>query len=62
MRSETHHPQQHGSPVISGIVQAVADIANALMLIGDLIASKTHTVKKSDHSEPPDVSEILQPV
>ena len=62
MRSETRHPRQHGNPFINGIVQAVADIASAFMLIGDLIASKTHTVKKSDHSEPPDVFEILQPV
>ena len=56
MRSELHHPKQCGNPFISGIVHAVADIASALMLLGDLIASKTHTVKKSDHSEPPDVA------
>ena len=60
MRSELHHPQQRGNPFISGIVHAVADIASALMLLGDPIASKTHTLKKSDHSEPPDVA--VQPV
>jgi hypothetical protein len=63
MRSESHHPQQHGNPFINAIVQVVDDIAQAVfMLLGDLIASRTHTVKKSDHSEPPDVAKILQPV
>jgi hypothetical protein len=62
MRSELHHPQQHGNPFINGIVQVVADIAKAFMMLGDLITSKTHTVKKSDYSEPPDVAKILLPV
>jgi len=48
MRSEVHHPQRHGNSFISEIVQVVADIAGVIMLLGDLIASKTHTVKKSD--------------
>ena len=56
MRSELHHASQRGSPFINGIVRVVAEVASALMLFGDLIASKSHTVKKSDHSEPPDVA------
>jgi len=62
MRSELHHVSQTCNPIISGIVQVVAEVANALMLLGDLIASKTHTVKKSDHSEPPDVAAVMQPI
>ena len=61
MRSELHHNSQPCNPIISGIVQVCADVASALMLLGDLIAWKTHTVKKSDHSEPPDVAAIMQP-
>jgi hypothetical protein len=62
MRSELHHDSQPCNPFISGIVQVVAEIASALMLLGDLIAAKTHTVKKSDHSVPPDVAAMMQPV
>ena len=62
MRSVLHHQQRHGNPFINGIVQVVADLANAFTLLGDLIASKTHTVKKSDHSEPPDGAALMYPV
>ena len=62
MRSELHHDSQTCNPVISGIVQVVAEVASALRLLGDLFAAKTHTVKKSDHSEPPDVAAVMQPV
>lgn len=59
MRSELHHASHRGNPFIAEIVQVFAEVASALTLLGDLIASKTHTVKKSDHSEPPDVPGTL---
>jgi hypothetical protein len=60
MRSELHHASHRGNPLIGGIVQVVAEISCALMLLGDLIAARTRTLKKSDHSEPPDVPGTLQ--
>jgi hypothetical protein len=40
MRSEPHHASQRGNPFVDGIVQVVAEVASAPMLLGDLIASK----------------------
>jgi hypothetical protein len=62
MRSELHHDSKPSNSPISGIVQVITEVASALMLLGDLIASKTHTVKKSDHSEPLDAAPAFQPV
>lgn len=64
MRSELQpasQPTTRSYPFVRGVVQAVADIAGALTILGDLIASKTHTVKKTDYSEPPDVAVALRP-
>jgi hypothetical protein len=60
MRADLHPSHPGATSFIEGVVQAVAEIASVLQLLGDLIAPMTHTVKKTDHSEPPDVG-LLQP-
>jgi hypothetical protein len=61
MRSALHDSHRRRNSFINGIVEVVADVASALMLLGDLIAPRSHTVKKSDHSEPPDLGGMMQP-
>jgi hypothetical protein len=55
MRADLHPSHPSPASFIEVVVQAVSDVAGMFLLIGDLIAPLTHTVKKSDHSEPPDV-------
>jgi hypothetical protein len=61
MRSELHSTTPRSNPFIEAFVRAISDIATVFLLLGDLISPRTHTVKKSDHSEPPDVIVGLQP-
>jgi hypothetical protein len=61
MRADRHPSHPSATSFIEGIVQAVSEVASVLQLLGDLIAPMTHTVKETDHSEPPDVGLILQP-
>jgi hypothetical protein len=63
--SALSHPlvrvDQPCNPFLEGIVQAGTDVAGVLMLLGELIASRTQTVKKSDRLEPPDPAALLLP-
>jgi hypothetical protein len=57
MRSELRSENPRRNPFIEGCALAVSEIATVFMLLGDLLASRTRTVKDTDHSEPPDVME-----
>ena len=59
MRS-TLHPSTHlGFPIIQVLVEAISAIGTAFVLLGDLIAPRLRTPKKTDHSEPPDAMKDL---
>ena len=60
MRSALH-PATPINPFIRSVIQVVSDIATVFLLLGDLIAPRNHTVKKTDHSEPPDAAAGMQP-
>jgi len=54
VRSKSHQLEPRTNPLLQCIVETVAAVASIFMVIGDLIAPTTHTLKKSDHTEPPD--------
>jgi hypothetical protein len=56
MRSNASANKSRYPAFTEGFVQAVFDIGTALMLVGDLIASWLRTAKKTDLSEPPDLT------
>ena len=60
MRSQSHHLEPRTNPLLQCIVEAVSAVASIFMVIGDLIAPTTHTRKKSDHTEPPDLRAALR--
>jgi hypothetical protein len=62
MRSTLHPARPASKSFMDGFVQAVSEIGTALQLLGDLIASWTHTARKTDHSEPPDWTAAMQAV
>lgn len=64
MRSQSHpQPARNGvKSLIDALIRAICDVSTVYALLGDLIAARTRTVKRSDYSEPPDASFAVQSV
>jgi hypothetical protein len=62
MRSKLRPNSPRSYSLIETFVQAVSDVGRALQLLGDLIAPRTHTARKTDLSEPPDMVLAIQAV
>ena len=62
MRSALHPARTPRiNPFVHGVIRAVSDIACVFLLLGELIAPRNRTARKTDHSEPPDVGRRMQP-
>ena len=55
MRSKLRSNRPSSYSLIETLVQAVSDIGVALQLLGELIAARSRTARKTDLSEPPDL-------
>ena len=56
MRSQSHqYPVVPGaSSFLGAFIQAFCGISTVFVVLGDLVAARTHTIKQCDHAEPPD--------
>jgi len=63
MRSQWHPKSVRPRvvPFVDILAQALCAVSTVFLLLGDLVAARTHPVKETDRSEPPDAAFGLAP-
>jgi hypothetical protein len=54
MRSELYPSNHFAIPLVQILAEAMSEVATVFVLLGELMAPRLNTFRKTDRSEPPD--------